>query len=192
MKFTTERLIIRPYKKADYKRVFEICNDYEFVKTTLGIPYPYTIDMAKTYIERTNQALKEKRYYELAICFKDDEKTVIGCVQLVAITERAKRAEIGFWVDRKLWGKGIATEAAKAMLDFAFEELKLNSVYARHFDINPASGKVMQKCGMKYAGVLRQNEFRFDKYYDVVYYDVLAEEWENISKMYAITERLRR
>ena len=178
MKIETDRLILRPFKKTDYKKVYEICSDYELVKTTLNIPYPYTEQFAKDFIDCCKQSLKEKKIYELAVCFKDNENTVVGCIKLCP--ERAKRAEIGYWIDRKFWGQGIATEAAKAIINFGFENLKLNSIYARHFDMNPASGKVMKKCGMKYVGIMRQHESRFDKFYDVIYYDILADDWKNI------------
>jgi len=169
----TERLLIRQFKNEDYKRVFEICDDYELAKTTLGIPIPYTEEMAKIFIEKSKSKIEEKSAYNFAVCFKDKPEEVIGCVSLVGINPVANKAEIGYWTSRKLWGQGIATEAAKAMINFGFKELKLHSIIARHFEENPASGKVMQKCGMKYVGIMRDNEFRLGEYKNVVYYELL-------------------
>ena len=62
------------------------------------------------------------------------------------------------------------------MLEFGFKKLGLHSIIARYFDINPASGRVMEKCGMKYVGTIRDHEFRFDKYYNVGYYEITEDD----------------
>ena len=169
----TERLIIRRFKPEDYKDVYECCNDYDMVKTTLGLPWPYTEDMAKAWISKQPAREENGESYEFAICFKDNPNKVIGCVSLMDINPRAKRAEMGYWVGKKHWKQGVATEAAKAMLNFGFKKLGMHSIIARYFDINPASGRVMEKCGMTYVGTMREHEFRFDTYYNVGYYEML-------------------
>ena len=170
----TKRLIIRRFTPKDANDVYEACNDFEMVKTTLGLPWPYTKEMAEGWISKVQEREQDGSSYEYAICFKENPNKVIGCVSLMDIHPRAKRAEMGYWVARKFWKQGVATEAAKAMLDFGFDKLDLHSVVARYFDINPASGRVMEKCGMTYVGTIREHEFRFDKYYNVGYYEILA------------------
>ena len=169
----TKRLIIRRLAPKDANDVYKACNDFEMVKTTLGLPWPYTKERAKSWIVKVQEREKEGTSYEYAICFKENPNKVIGCVSLMDINPRAKRAEMGYWVAREFWKQGIATEAAKAMLNFGFEKLGLHSIIARYFDINPASGRVMEKSGMKYVGTIRDHEFRFDKYYNVGYYEML-------------------
>ena len=171
--FETERLIIRTFSKEDSFDVFECCNDFEVAKTTLGIPWPYTQQMASDWISKLSQRERLGTSYEYAICLKQNPQKIIGCIALTDINPNAKRAEMGYWVNRKHWGKGIATEAAKFMINFGFEKLGLHSIIARYFDINYASGRVMQKCGMKYVGTIRDHEFRFDRYYNVGYYEIL-------------------
>ena len=144
------------------------------VKTTLGLPWPYTKEMAENWIVKLQQREQEGSSFEYAICFKENPNKIIGCVSLMDINPRAKHAEMGYWVARKFWKQGVATEAAKAMLNFGFDKLDLHSVVARYFDINPASGRVMEKCGMTYVGTIREHEFRFDKFYNVGYYEMLA------------------
>lgn len=169
----TERLIIRRFVPEDANDVYEACNDFEMVKTTLGLPWPYTKEMAESWIPKVAQREVDGTSYEFAICFKENPEKIIGCVALTDVNPRAKRAEMGYWVARKHWKNGIATEAAKAMLKFGFEEVGLHSVIARYFDINPASGRVMEKAGMTYVGTIREHEFRFDKFYNVGYYEML-------------------
>ena len=175
----TERLIIRQFKDEDYKRVYEVCNDYELAKTTLGIPIPYTEEIAKGFIEKTKQRIQENYSYELAVCFKNNPEKVVGCISLVGINPVARKAEMGYWVDRELWCKGIATEASQAIIKFGFEKLNLHSIMARHFKENLASGKVMQKCGMNYVGTMHDNEFRLNEFHDVVYYELLESDLKN-------------
>ena len=175
----TERLIIRPFTLKDAHDVYECCNDYEVVKTTLGMPWPYTEDMAKGWINNQKQRASEGSSYELAICFKDNPDKVIGCVSLLNIDKNAQRGEIGYWVGRKYWKQGIATEATKGMIEFAFKKIKLHSVIARYFEINPASARVMQKCGMTYVGRFRQHEIRFDEYMNVGYYEMIETDLTN-------------
>ena len=172
----TERLIIRRFMPEDANDIYEACNDYEMVKTTLGLPWPYTKQMAEGWIPKLSQREKEGTSYEYAICFKDNPNKIIGCIALIDVNSVAKRAEMGYWVARKHWKKGIATEAAKAMLKFGFEKLGLHSIFARYFDINPASGRVMEKSGMTYVGTIRDHEFRFDKFYNIGYYEILEKD----------------
>lgn len=171
--FETERLIIRRFTTEDAKDIQECCNDFEVAKTTLGIPWPYTVEMAESWVLKLAQREEEGSSYEFAICFKNNPNKIIGCIALTDVNPKAKRAEMGYWVNRNHWRQGVATEAAKFMINFGFDKLGLHSIIARYFDINPASGRVMQKCGMRYVGTIRDHEFRFDKYYNVGYYEIL-------------------
>ena len=170
----TERLIIRRFTAEDAQDVYECCNDFEMVKTTLGLPWPYTYEFATKWVKSRKEQEDNKLAYEFAICLKENPNKVVGCIALVDVNPRAQRAEMGYWVGRKYWKQGIATEAAKAMLEFGFDKLGFHSIIARYFEINPASGRVMQKCGMTYVGTIRDHEFRFDKFYNVGYYEMLA------------------
>ena len=179
MKIETERLIIRPFKKSDYKDVTECCNDYELAKSTMSIPIPFTNNDAKNFIESTLNTSKGDGSMELAIELKET-KTVIGYIGLVGIYSQSRHAEIGYWVGKKYWNRGFATEASKAMIDYGFKEFKLHSIIAKHFDNNPASGAVMKKCGMRYVGKLHEHEFRMGKYYTVMLYELLEKDFRKV------------
>jgi [ribosomal protein S5]-alanine N-acetyltransferase len=75
------------------------------------------------------------------------------------------------------WGQGYATEAAKALLRHGFEALGLNRIYAHHMTKNPASGRVLEKIGMKREGLLRQAILKSDNFEDVVLYAMLRQDW---------------
>ena len=75
------------------------------------------------------------------------------------------------------WGQGYATEAARAVVAFGFEELGLNRIYAHHMVRNPASGRVLAKIGMEPEGLLRQRVKKWGLFEDVVPMALLREEW---------------
>lgn len=169
----TNRFIIRPFIKTDAEKIYEACNDFEISKTTLGIPFPYTLEDSQNFIDYTNNAISSQKSYELAITLKENTNEVVGCISLMGIKRPANKAELAYWVAKKYWNSGIATEAAKAIIEYGFNTLNLHSIFARFLDNNPASGKVMQKIGMKYVGRMREHEYKFGQYYDVFYYEIL-------------------
>ena len=169
----TNRLIIRSFTKTDAKAIYEACNDFDIFKTTLGIPSPYTLGDANNFIEYTNNAISNQKSFELAITLKENVDQVVGCISLMGIKRPSNKAELAYWVAKKYWNHGIATEAARAIIEYGFNSLNLNSIFARFLDNNPASGKVMQKIGMKYVGKMREHEYKSGQYYDVFYYEIL-------------------
>lgn len=78
--------------------------------------------------------------------------------------------ETAYWVGETFWGNGYATEAAQAVMEFAFEEKGYHRVFARCFRSNPASGRVLEKLGMKQEGILIDHVRKEDRYEDLVYY----------------------
>ena len=88
-----------------------------------------------------------------------------------------QRAEIGYWLGVPYWGKGYATEAAKAVIGYAFETLGVQRVFAFHFTRNPASGRVLARAGMQREGTMRQHLVKWDERVDVDYYGILRDDW---------------
>lgn len=89
-----------------------------------------------------------------------------------------QRAEMGYWIGKPCWNRGYCSEAAEALLKYGFETLGLNRIFAHHMSSNPASGKVMQKIGMKREGFLRQHVRKWDVYEDLELYAILRSEYE--------------
>jgi len=87
------------------------------------------------------------------------------------------RAELGYWVGRPYWGRGYATEAGLGLLAHSFGVLRLNRVFAIHYSRNPASGRVLQKLGMRQEGVMPQHIKKWGVYVDAVCYGVLRDDW---------------
>ena len=85
-------------------------------------------------------------------------------------------AELGYWVRESHWGRGYATEAGREILDFGFASLKLHRIHARHLVRNPASGRVLQKLGMRREGIHRHAVRKWDVFEDVAQYAALVTE----------------
>ncbi|MGL4818468.1 MAG: GNAT family N-acetyltransferase [Bacilli bacterium] len=172
---TSERLTLRPFTEQDAPTVAAFCNNPKLSRTTLSLPYPYSLEDALDWIAKTTDNLIEGRSYELAIT---DLVTgeLYGCIGL-SYHPVHRVGEMGYWIGEPYWGRGYATEAVRTLLRFAFEVKSYHKVFARHFASNPASGRVMLKNGMRREGVQRQQFLKDGVYQDSVFYGVLAEEY---------------
>jgi [ribosomal protein S5]-alanine N-acetyltransferase len=171
----TERLILRKLTTEDSEQVESLASDYDVAKTTLTIPHPYPKGSAKEFISNINKAQEEEKIVIYAITKKDDS-SLIGIINL-SLQKIYDRAELAYWVGKPYWGKGYGTEAAKALLEYGFEELNLNRIFAASFTNNPGSWRIMEKIGLKHEGVLRQHLKKREEYVDLTYYGLIKEEY---------------
>lgn len=167
----TKRLLLRSFTLDDVDDVITLAGDKKIAKNTLNIPYPYKKEEAIDWINSHEKKYKEGILISYAITVKKT-KDLIGCVSL-RIDKKHDNAELGYWIGKNNWNKGFCSEAAKALINYGFSELKLNKIYATHFDINPASGRVMEKIGMKLEGHLKKHVKKWNKYYDLIWYGIL-------------------
>ena len=167
----TARLTLRPFTLNDAPAVQRLCGAYEVALNTLLIPHPYPDGAAEQWIGRHAEEYAENRIHNFAI----DDGQLVGAIGLVMKGDAI--AELGYWVGVPFWNRGYASEAARAMLRYGFGGCSLHRVFAGHFTRNPASGKVMQKIGMKYEGTLRQHACKWEEYLDVACYGILRDEF---------------
>ncbi|MBB4826308.1 RimJ/RimL family protein N-acetyltransferase [Sporosarcina luteola] len=167
----TDRLILRLFEKSDAQTVTRLCNNYNIYKSTLYLPYPYSLNDALVWIETHKKNFDEDCSYELAITDKDSGE-LFGAISL-SNNQRFKNGEIAYWIGEEYWGRGYGTEAAKAIIDFAFQEKTLNKVFARYFKTNPASGRIMEKIGMEREGVLKDHVIKDGKYEDLIHFGMI-------------------
>ncbi|WZY00265.1 GNAT family protein [Bacillus sp. FSL W7-1360] len=172
---TTARLILRPLAETDAARVERYVSDPDIAKMTLNIPHPYPEGEALTFIRSVQLRVEEGNNVVFAIT----EQGIDDCIgaMSVRIEPAHNRGELGYWIGKPHWGKGYATEAARAMLAYCFNELKLHKCMARAFAHNPASWRVMEKIGLKEEGLMRQHFMRDGMYIDSKCYGLLREEY---------------
>ena len=122
------------------------------------------------------QESKKPNVYHWAITLGGEP---IGDIALVAVSENSAAAVVGYCLSRRYWGQGIMTEALAEVLRFCFEEVGFHRISSSHAAENPASGKVMEKCGLRYEGTLRKHIrlHSTGEYADVVLRGILEEEY---------------
>ncbi|HEY4602451.1 MAG TPA: GNAT family N-acetyltransferase [Cerasibacillus sp.] len=167
----TERLRLRLFNESDAKDVSLLCNNYNIYKSTLSLPYPYPIECALSWIANHEQNFEMGRMYEFAITDKRSGQ-LYGAIA-ISNHSHYQNGELAYWIGEEYWGNGYATEAAKAMLEFVFEEQDYHRVYARHFISNPGSGRIMEKCGMTCEGTLKDHIVKDGSFEDIVYYGII-------------------
>lgn len=149
---TTNRLILRLFNETDAAVVAKLCNNYNIYNNTLYLPYPYAIEDALSWMKHHFDNYNSNTSYEFAITDKESGE-LYGAIAL-SNNEKFQQGELAYWVGEAYWGNGYATEAARAMVQFAFKKKNYHKVFGRYFGSNPASGKVMENIGMTKEGIL--------------------------------------
>jgi RimJ/RimL family protein N-acetyltransferase len=176
LKLKGTRINLRKLKKTDAYSICKHANDRDVSRYLSNMRYPYRLSYARKYIWSTWANLRKKTDYDLGIEHKETGK-IIGMISLMKIDTNSKNAEIGYWLGKRHWGKGITSEAARLILDFGFNRLKLARVYARVVHPNTASVKVLTKLGFQPEGKNRKHIMRNGKWYDELRFGLLKEEY---------------
>ena len=121
------------------------------------------------------QGFDENTSHTFAITYRKDGK-LLGAVDLT-VRRSHSRAELGYWIGKPYWGNGYCTEAARAVIEYGFTVLGFNRIFALYMTRNPSSGRVMEKLGMKFEGIMRQHCKKWDIYEDFAIYGILKSEW---------------
>jgi RimJ/RimL family protein N-acetyltransferase len=142
----SERLVLRAPRPADAKVIARLINDRRIAENTARIPHPYELADARAFLAQSNRSPGEPSFL---IALADG--TVIGGCGIAAANGRDP--ELGYWIGVPHWGRGYATEAARALIDHAFEELGCERLSSRARVSNPGSRRVLEKCGFQWTGV---------------------------------------
>ena len=151
----TGRLLLRPFRPADVEDVRLLANNYNVSRTTLNVPYPYETGVARQWIAGHPRLWRLRNSGTWAITLVGPG-TLLGSITLSWIIRT--RGELGYWIGEPYWGKGYCSEAVRALIEFGFERLEMTRIVAEHLRSNPASGRVMQKAGMRHAGSRRKHD----------------------------------
>jgi RimJ/RimL family protein N-acetyltransferase len=160
---------------ADALVVAELAGDRDVASTTRHIPHPYPLAQAAAWIATLPERYERGEMVTYGMRLKESDE-LIGCIGLT-LTLSDDYAEMGYWLGKPYWNNGYCTEAAEAVVGFAFETLGLNRIFAYHMHRNPASGRVMAKLGMVQEGILRRHRKKWDVYEDLVVCGILRSEY---------------
>ena len=140
----TERLVLRAPRLADVKAIVRLAGDRRIAENTARIPHPYGTADAEQFLGFVNRQEGEATF---AIVYKGE---LIG---MCGVEPREGAAEIGYWLGVPYWNRGYATEAVRAVIDHAFGDLEHEALQAGARVSNPASRRVLEKCGFQWTGV---------------------------------------
>jgi ribosomal-protein-alanine N-acetyltransferase len=195
----TKRLRLRAFTFADAKRIQVLAGHADVAAMTASLPHPYPDGAAESWIANhaKNFAHQSAAVFAIEIADASDRvasadshnatdvvtaatdlaQRLIGCISLTEISHADSRAELGYWIGIDDWNKGYCSEAAAQILQFGFEVLNLNKITSRHLKINPSSGRVMVKSGMRHEGTLRQEFRKNGRFHDLEVYGILKQEF---------------
>ncbi len=172
----TQRLTLRGFTLKDAPDVKRLAGEWEVARTLLSVPHPYEDGIAEEWISGHCSAFERGEGVNFAIDLREREE-LCGSIGLI-INSHDANAELGYWIGVPYWGQGYATEAAREVVRYGFEQLWLHRIYAAHFGNNPASGRVLRKIGMTYEGTRREHHRKWGEYEDRVEYGLLVSEWQ--------------
>jgi RimJ/RimL family protein N-acetyltransferase len=140
----TARLVLRAPRRSDIKAIAALANDLRVAANTARIPHPYAIEDAEQFIASVN-----KREGEAGFAVTLDGAPIGVC----SVDLREDGPEMGYWLGVPYWGRGLATEAVRALIDHAFGDLEHETLISGARVNNPASRRVLEKCGFQWTSV---------------------------------------
>jgi RimJ/RimL family protein N-acetyltransferase len=140
----TGRLVLRAPRRSDVKAIASFANDRRIAANTARIPHPYGIEDAEQFIAAVNKREGEACFVIMLEC---------APIGVCSVDLREDGPEVGYWLGVPYWGRGFATEAVRALIDHAFGDLDHETLISGARVNNPASRRVLEKCGFQWTGV---------------------------------------
>jgi RimJ/RimL family protein N-acetyltransferase len=172
----SERIQLRPFEPSDADDVSKLAGDRAIADTTIRIPHPYGEGVAEKWIATHRRAFRKKESVVFAVVVRATGR-LIGAIGL-ELDMPNESAELGYWIGKRYWNRGYATEAAETILMYGFTELGLHRIHSHHFLRNAASGRVLEKIGMKREGLRRRHVKKWEQFEDIVLYGILRDDYE--------------
>jgi [ribosomal protein S5]-alanine N-acetyltransferase len=177
MILTTKRLLLREFEEEDWQAILVYQSDPRYLRY-----YPWTHRteqdvraFVRMFLTRREEEPRTKFQFAITLA---PQGQLIGNAGIRMNTPEAAEADLGYELDPRFWGHGYATEAASVLLAFGFRELKLHRIWAQCIAENAASAHVLEKIGMQQEGVLRENVWMKDRWWDTLVYAILEHEWQ--------------
>ena len=173
----TPRLTLRRIEPNDAAMMFRNWANDDEVTHYMRWTAHKDVDETKATIQDWFDGYKESNKYHWGICLEDGE--MIGSVGVIMTAEYDFKAEVGYCIGRRYWGHGYTSEAVKAVIGYMFTNTDIERIEAYHSILNPASGRVMAKAGMRREGFAKHKYKNRDGFQDCDLYGIIREEWEN-------------
>jgi len=171
---TTRSLILRPLEKADAKDVAALANNYNVASMLDTMPYPYFDTDAQEFIKKMSAPKNDDCTYAITSA---KTAALLGICSLHASSKIYRMPYIGYWLGEAHWGKGYATEAARALVDLFFKAGSEDQLLISVLTSNAASRRVIEKCGGQYWKQDTQYSAFFGEDRPVDHYRITRESW---------------
>ena len=155
------------FRPSDKCAIVALLNDQDIYDLTLRIPFPYSETDADAFLGRVAQATEQQGQPTHFAIRTGDDALIGGCGLNEFEVGKSHRAEVGYWLAKPWWGQGIMTAVVRRLCHHAFEEFRLAKITAHVFTLNPASARVLEKCGFVQEGLLRNHFLKDGKLIDV-------------------------
>ncbi len=160
--------LLRPWQPSDAARMAQLANNYDIARFMSDMfPFPYAIEDAERFIQ---MSISHQPLRLFAILFEGQPAGGIGIHPQGDIMR--KNAELGYWLGKIFWGKGIATAAVRKMVNYGFDHFDIDRIFARPFGSNTGSQRVLEKAGFTFEGRLEKTIFKNGMYEDELFYAV--------------------
>jgi [ribosomal protein S5]-alanine N-acetyltransferase len=169
----TGGIYLSPVAPSDQAALIEYLSSKDVYNTTLNIPHPYSAAHADHWIQKRIQHTQTFGR-EVTFAIRNPEGKLIGVVSCDSLEPGlTHKAELGYWIAKPYWGKGIVTDSVKAFVKYAFDELGLCRITASVFEPNLASARVLEKNGFQLEGHLRKHYQKDGRFMDARIYGLL-------------------
>lgn len=172
-------LYLSPFILSDKAALLEHLTTRDVYNTTLNIPFPYTGDDADWWLNRQMETLRNQTR-PTTFALREESGKLIGSIGAEGVRPGlSHKAEIGYWLAKPFWGRGIMTVTVGAFVNYALTELEMVRLTAHVFEANVASARVLEKNGFKLEGMLRKHFIKDGQFIDARLYALLKEEFSS-------------
>lgn len=178
----TEHFILRKFKESDGEFMYKNWASSSAVAKYVTWNAHQSEADSKSLCKLWEEDSKSVEIFNWAMELKETHEP-IGNIAVVDLNQKINQAAIGYCMGENWWNKGYMTECFKAVIDFLFGKVTVNRISACHHTSNPASGKVMKKCGLKFEGIKRQGALHKSELCDLAEYAILKEDWNALKRL---------
>jgi RimJ/RimL family protein N-acetyltransferase len=168
-------VLLRQLRNTDAKNISILLTQEVATYLKAKIPSPYKINEARNFIRKSYEKFKSKKALIFAIDFKinSDNSLFVGIISIEKIDFVNMNSEVGYWIGKDYWYKGITTESLKLLVGYSFNVLNLHKLYASVFSKNISSIRVLEKCHFRKEGELFEHRYKNEKFQNILLYSII-------------------
>jgi RimJ/RimL family protein N-acetyltransferase/putative methionine-R-sulfoxide reductase with GAF domain len=176
--FETARMILRKFNQADLQDVFNYCKNPNVARYVTWMAHQ-TLSDSQNFIDYAIDSYAKGNIDPMAIVLKDDpKKKVIGSIGIMSTSPKNRTYELAYAISEENWGKGLAVEASKPLINYVFKKFAIERLQCRCDILNPQSSRVMEKLGMNYEGTLKASMYLKGKTRDIHMYSIIKSDFK--------------